>query len=97
VSRTLVPETFTDISLDGWLDVRAKGLIAAGKVPCEWYCEHSHEALAAPRRLGGAVLFDTKLDHARINYSAADECKLSHTAMAEIEALLSTPVAYFRP
>jgi len=97
MARTVVPESFTDISLDAWADFRAGELISQRKITVDWYCENSNAVLSAPRRLGGILMFDeTRLAGARVNYNARNECAIRHSEMAELERLLSTPASYFR-
>jgi len=96
MARTVVPESFTDISLEAWVDYRANELVAQGIMTVEWYCENSHRVLEAPRRLGGALLFDnSSLAAGRVNYSASEKCRISHAEMAELERLLACPAKYF--
>ena len=94
--QKVCPETFTDISLEAWVDYRAKELIDKGKMNVEWYYTNSHKALSAPRLLGGARPFDSsRLACGRVNYTAAAESSVSHAAMAELEQLLARPAKYF--
>ncbi len=94
--RTGVPEGFTDISLQAWADFTANNLIASGKMAGDWYCEHSSDVLAAPRRLGGAMLFDgTTFAKARLNYNAHASSTVTHAEMAELERMLSRPCNYW--
>jgi len=96
MARTIVPETFTDISLDAWIDFRVRELIQQGKLTVDWYCEHSHEVMAAPRRLGAIILFDgCKLMNARINYNADQSCAVTHKDMVELEDLFRREVGYW--
>ena len=94
--RTGVPEGLTDISLQAWADFTANSLIAANKMNVDWYCDNSNKVLAAPRRLGGAVLFDgATFARGRLNYNAHDECVVSHAEMAELERIMSQPCRYW--
>lgn len=96
MARTVVPEGFTDISLDAWADFRANELIHQNQLSVDWYCEHSGSVLRAPNRVGAAMTFDnTRLAYGRLNYNAFPQCRISHAEMAELECLLSTPAKYF--
>lgn len=94
-ARTVIPESFTDISLDAWCDFTAKELIAKGEITADWYCQNSNRVLSAPRQLGCAVLFDnSKLSGGRVNYNGNGKCTISHSEIAQIEQLLSVPAKY---
>jgi hypothetical protein len=96
IARRVVPESFTDISLEAWTDFRVKELISQKLMTVDWYCENSSRVLGAPQRLGGALLFDSsKLSSARINYAASDDSLVSHGAMADLENLFSGHASYF--
>lgn len=96
IARTVVPETFTDISLSGWVDFRARELIQQKKMTVDWYCEHSREVTAAPHRLGAILLFDgCKLMQARINYNSSHPCSVTHKDMVELECLFRREVSYW--
>jgi hypothetical protein len=96
IARTVVPESFTDISLDAWAKFTANELIAQGKMNVEWYCENSSRVLEAPRRLAGALAFNnSRLAGARVNYNAWEKCTMSHADMAELERLLTGSAKYF--
>jgi hypothetical protein len=72
-----VPESHLDISLNAWVDYRASELIAQKKMTASWFCEHSNEVMAAPRRLGAILLFDgCKLRNSRINYNSTEDAQL---------------------
>jgi hypothetical protein len=75
-----------EISLEVFLQRKLKGSSALlGKL------------LAAPRQVSGILLFGgCKLDHTRINYNAAAECRMSHGEMAIIESILAQPPVYCR-
>jgi hypothetical protein len=97
MARTVVPEPFTDISLEAWADFRARELIDQGKIKIEWYLENSHRVLEAPRCLGAMLLFDhSRFAAGRVNYNAARASALSHGEMAELEQLVMSPAKYFR-
>jgi hypothetical protein len=96
MARTIVPETFTDISLNAWIDFRARELIQQGKLTVGWYCEHSHEVIAAPRRLGAILLLDgCKLMKARVNYNADESCAVTHNDVVDLEDLFRREVGYW--
>lgn len=81
----------TDISLLGWLDFMANELITQSRLASESYSMNLNKLLAAPRKLGGAMLFDDcSLKAARRNYNARKECQLPHRDLAELETLLGT-------
>lgn len=51
--------------------------------------------LEAPRQVSGILLFHgCTLGHARINYNATDQCRISHSEMAIVEGILAQPPAY---
>ena len=53
------------------------------------------EMLAAPRQVSGILLFHgCTLGHARINYNAAHQSRISHSEMAIVERILAQPPAY---
>jgi hypothetical protein len=92
----VVPESFTDISLNAWIDFRARELIRNGQMTVGWFCEHSHEVMAAPRRMGAILLFDAcKLRRSRLNYNAEDVCSITHGEMADIEQLFNNGASYW--
>jgi hypothetical protein len=96
IARAVVPESFIDISLGAWVDFRAKELINQRKMPIEWYCDHSHEVMAAIRRVGAILLFDgSGLANSRINYNARRGCLISHDEIAEIEELFRKEASYW--
>lgn len=94
--RTIIPEVFTDVSLDAWIDFRARELIQQRKLTATWYCDNSHEVIAAPRRLGAIILFDgCKLKNARINCNAHQSCAVTHKDMVQLEDLFRREVGYW--
>jgi hypothetical protein len=96
MARSVVPETFTDISLSGWIDFRARELIQQRKMTVDWYCDHSHEVIAAPCRLGAILLFDgCRFMQARINYNANQPCSVTHKDIVELERLFNREVGYW--
>lgn len=96
MSRTGVPEGFTDISLQAWAEFTANELVQTGKRTSEWYCENSNHILCAPKQIGGAMLFDgSELRHARLNYNADEACLVTHQEIAELEIALSQRPSYW--
>lgn len=94
--RTIVPDSFTDISLDGWVDYRAKELIHKKIITINWYCENSNKVISAPRQLSGILLFDDhKLVASRVNYNADKGQKISHAEMSELEMLFRRDINYW--
>jgi hypothetical protein len=90
------PEGHTDISLEGWLDFAVNERISAGEMTVEWYCENSSRVIAAPRRLGGILLFNgCTFVSSRVNYNSKRECAISHAEMVALENLLSAPANYW--
>lgn len=94
--RIVVPESFTDISLGAWIDFRAKELISQSKMTPAWFCDHSHQIIAAPRRLGAVMLYDgCRLRRSRVNYNAEHCCAVSHSEIAQLEELFNNEVSYW--
>jgi len=87
-----------DISLDAWIEFTLADLCQKKRITVDEYDERMRQfgdIAAAPRRLGGVMLFDGfTLATARINYNARDECSLTHAEMAELERLLGDPPEY---
>jgi len=85
-----------DITMYGWIDFRAKELMRNNKMQPQWYCDHSHEVIAAPRRLGGILLFDgCRLMRSRVNYNSNAECSITHREIADIERLFNWQTPYW--
>ena len=92
------PTGRADVSLLTWLDFYAKELSGKSELDLDWYCEHFHEILAAPKRIGGVLLFDScALKGARLNYNALPSCAFTHRQMAMFEGLLGAPPSWFSP
>jgi len=54
------------------------------------------ELLSAPAQISGVLLFNScKLGHARINYHAKKDLRITHGEMATIESILSKPPVYW--
>jgi len=81
--RTIAPgESGIDIALTGWIDRKAKELQAGGKLTTAQYAKDLPQIIAAPRGLGGILVFDGYLlTTARVNYNAQRACRLSHREM----------------
>lgn len=95
-SFTGSPVGAADVSLGTWADHMANDLIARGKLSAEWYSDHYHEIISAPRRLAAVMLFDgTTFSRARMNYNAHDVNAISHAEMAELEQVFSQPRRYW--
>jgi hypothetical protein len=90
------PPGIVDISLSAWLDITASDLSQKCRLDWQTYrntlCD---ELLAAPRKIGGVLLFDgCSLKASRVNYHANKECRLSHHEIDVFEKLLETPPDY---
>ena len=96
--RIVPGEHLYDISLDAWIEFTLADLCEKKRITVDEYDERMRQfgdIAAAPRRLGGLMLFDGfRLATARINYNARDECSLTHTEIAELERLLGDPPKY---
>jgi hypothetical protein len=94
--RTVAPDGFTDISLDAWIDFTAKDLIARGTMSVEFFCDKFGEIMAAPRQLGGILLFDgATLTGSRVNYNANDACRVNHRQMSKIEDVFGSGASWW--
>jgi hypothetical protein len=74
-----------DISLGGCIDFAMRDL----GLGVEERAERGRQLIAAPRGLGGVVLFnECRIGTARMNYHARTACRLTHEDMARLEAWL---------
>lgn len=86
-----------DTSLVGWLNFKVKYLNKTSHFDMVKFNQVSNDLINAPRKIGGILLFDDcTLKKARVNYSAKEECKLSHNEMSIIENILKEPPMYCR-
>lgn len=86
------PTGLTDISLLAWLDFTARDLHRKSRLDLERYHQDFHEIVAAPRKIGGILLFEAcSLKASRVNYNTKERCSLSHHEIARLEKLLETP------
>lgn len=82
----------TDITLEAWVDITARGLINRGKMDIDFFIERFADIISAPRRLSGIFLFDDKeLVGSRVNYNADDASRISHREIAALEDLFRKP------
>lgn len=57
--------------------------------------ERWYDIIAAPRRLGGILLFkNCTLKMARINYNARETWSITHAEMVELERTFTAPCGY---
>lgn len=90
------PPGIKDISLLAWLDFTANDLYSKSRLESRRYSTDFHEIVAAPRKIGGILLFEScSLKASRVNYNAKEACRLSHHQIAELEELLDTPPVHF--
>jgi hypothetical protein len=81
-----------DIALGGWIDFTAKTLLTKGRLAPDRCANALRELMAAPRKLGGILLFnECSFAKARLNYNARPECRPSHREMSDLEAWLGGP------
>ena len=86
-----------DISFLAWLEFTADDLHQRALLSLDTYCNNFHEIVAAPRKLGGILLFDgCSLTMARVNYNAGVRHMLHHREIARLEKLLERPPDYCR-
>lgn len=84
-----------DISLPAWIDHHAQTLISKGRLTDDDYAARYDRLLAAPRRLGGIILFKNfRWATGRVNYNAFPQCAIRHAEMVELERLLGREPAY---
>ncbi len=89
------PPGVTDVSLLTWLDFTAKDLQSKSRLDLSKYREDFHEILAAPRKIGGILLFEAcSWKVSRVNYNAKERCSLSHHEIARFERLLEAPASW---
>jgi hypothetical protein len=96
--RIIPPADLTDISLGAWIDFTASELLKHGVISTDEYDARMNDwtnIIAAPRRLGGILLFkDCTLKTARVNYNSHEACSITHAEMAELERVFRTPCGY---
>ncbi len=86
------PPGITDVSFMAWLDFTAKDLHHKSRLDLKKFSEDFREIVAAPRRIGGILLFEVcSFKLSRVNYNANGKCRLSHQEIARFERLLMTP------
>jgi hypothetical protein len=86
-----------DISFLAWLQFTADDLHQRALLSLDTYCNNFHEIVAAPRKLGGILLFDgCSLTTARANYNAEVRHMLYHHEIARLEKLFECPPNYCR-
>ncbi|QDU98802.1 hypothetical protein [Lignipirellula cremea] len=89
--HALASDGITDISLDAWIDFTAKDLISKAKMTIDFFYDNFSEMMAAPRKLGGILLFDgTRLSGSRVNYNAYESSRVSHRQMVRIEEIFAS-------
>jgi len=89
------PSNIADISFLEWLDFKAKVLNQNSHLDLKMYYANFDDIVAAPRKLGGILLFDRCLLKAsRVNYNADVPCRVSHHEIAGFEKLLEIPPNY---
>jgi hypothetical protein len=90
------PPGITDISLLAWLDFTAKDLHGKSRLDLNRYCKDFRKIVAAPRKIGGILLFQgCSLKASRVNYNANERYNLSHHQIARLEKLVGTPPAWW--
>jgi len=91
------PDETSDVSLSAWIDFTAHELIKHKQMSREFYCENFSRIIAAPRLLGGILLFNgTSLVASRVNYNANTGCKISHREMSDLEAIFKNNAPYWQ-
>lgn len=89
------PPGITDISLVAWMNFTAYELHQKSRLDLTRYRNDFPELIAAPRKIGGILLFDwCRLKVSRINYNSNKGCRLSHYEIAALEDLLGGPPVY---
>ena len=95
--HTVAPDGLTDISLDAWIDFTATDLINRRKMTVDFFYEHFNEMMAAPRKLGGILLFDgTRLTGSRVNYNADEGSSVNHRQMVRLEDVFASEPSWWR-
>ena len=91
------PPGITDISLLAWLDFYANELDSKSCLDLDSYYKDFEEIVAAPRKIGAILLFETcSFKTSRVNYNAKESSRLSHHEIAELEKLLEAPPVWCR-
>lgn len=81
-----------DISLLTWLDFEAKRLHGKSRLDLNRYYKDFRKIVAAPRKIGGILLFEAcSFRASRVNYNAYKRCSLSHHEIARLEKLVEIP------
>jgi len=82
------PPGITDISLLAWLDFTTKDLHRKSRLDLNRYCKDFRKIVAAPKKIGGILLFEAcSFRASRVNYNAYKKCRLSHHEIARLEKL----------
>lgn len=90
------PPGITDISILAWLDFTAKDPHRKSQLDLNRYYKDFDKIVAAPRKIGGILLFEAcSFRASRVNYNAYKRCSLSHHEIARLEKLVGTPPAWW--
>ena len=85
-----------DISLTKWLHFKEEELIKQSRRRNYFPAAIFNELIAAPRKIGGVLLFEyCSFETARINYNANEQNRISHNEMANLEKLFRSPPVWF--